>query len=394
MAKKNPPPTSTTSSKLPPKQRFTSLLLIQLGVALTLVIAGVAYYAYTRNTVESAEVATVKRGTAVAGVYGTVNVEPVNQVIVRTRNYGQISTLNIKEGHTVKAGDLIMEITDDSFQRQLDSNTSALENAKTRQKMGPASSANLRNKEIEVGKLKKLLAADNIAPIEYEKANNELSSLREQVQNEKLNLDLEVENLGRASESIRSKLGQLQLTAPMDGVILNLYCHLGEFVPPQAEICRIGSSANQIVALINEEDVGHLKSGMKAQIRLYAYQDKNLIGTLKEILPQAENQFYRVIFQLDDSPTTLLPGMTGEMNVVINEHKNALTLPSRGIRKGNLVLLIKDNIVQQIPVKTGFRTFEKTEILSGLSEGDIVILSNHDLYKEGMRVRSLIYKNN
>ncbi|NJK91579.1 MAG: efflux RND transporter periplasmic adaptor subunit [Blastochloris sp.] len=359
---------------------------------LGLIGAGLAYYFYNRNSAESAEVAMVKRGTAVAGVYGTVNVEPVNQVVVRTRHYGQITNLSVKEGHQVKAGQLLIEVTDDSFQRQLDANASALEHAQTRQSMGAPSTPLLRNKEIEVEKLKKLLAANNIAPIEYDKANNELASLRELVQNETLNLNLQVDNLTREREAIRSKLGQLQIFSPLDGVVLNLFCHLGEFVPPQAELCRIGSSANQIVAQINEEDVGYLKPGMKAQIRLYAHQDKDLVGTLKEVLPQAENQIYRVVFTLDNPPETLLPGMTGEMNIIIKEHQNVLTLPSRGIRRGNIAYVIKDGIVRQLSVKTGFRTLEKTEILSGLAEGDVVILSNQDLYPEGTRVRSVIMK--
>jgi len=370
-------------------------MFFQLGIPALLLVGGLVYYFYTVNTIESAEVAEVKRGTAVAGVYGTVNVEPVNQVIVRTRHYGQITTLNIKEGNTVKANQMLIKITDDSFQRQLEATTSALENAKTRQSMGSPSGANMRNKEIEVEKLKKLLAANNIAPIEYEKAMNELTSLREQVQTESLNLKMEVDNLTRAIETSKSQLGQLEVTSPMDGVVLNLFCHLGEFVPPQAELCRIGSSANQIVALINEEDVGYLRPGMKAQIRLYAHQDKDLAGTLKEILPQAENQFYRVVFNLDNPPETFLPGMTGEMNIIIAEHQNVLTIPTRAIRKGGIVLIVnKRGVVQQTRIKTGFRTLEKTEVTEGLTEGDAVILSNHDFYKEGVRVRSLLYKNN
>jgi RND family efflux transporter MFP subunit len=387
-------PGPRSSVRLPHAKNRLKLRLIQAGVVVALLIAAAVYYQIRSNTVEYAEIAIVKRGTAVAGVYGTVNVEPVNQVVVRTRHYGQITSLNIKEGHQVKAGEILMEITDDSFQRQLEATLAALENAKTRQKMGPPSAANLRNKEIEVEKLKKLLDANNIAPVEYEKAINERASLRELVQNEQINLNQEVDNLTRASETTRSKIAQLQVSSPLDGVVLNLFCHLGEFVPPQAELCRIGSSSNQIVAQINEEDVGYLQPGMKAQIRLYAHRDKELTGTLKEILPQAENQLYRVVFTLDQAPATLLPGMTGEMNIIINEHTNVLTVPTRAIRKGNAVLVIKDGVVQQVRIKTGFRTLEKTEVLEGIAEGERVILSNHDLYKEGIRVRSTISKDN
>ena len=80
---------------------------------------------------------------------------------------------------------------------------------------------------------------------------------------------------------------------------------------------------------------------MKAKIRLYAYQDRDLVGTLKKILPEGQdNQLYRVIFTLDEPPATLLPGMTGEMNIIIGEHQNTLTIPSRALRHGNKVLTV------------------------------------------------------
>ncbi len=383
---------ATPHFKLRKKRSFSTLVFVQLGVLALLLLGGTAYYYYTFDTIASAEVTKVQRGTALAGVYGTVYVAPVNEVVVRTRNFGQITKLNIKEGDTVKTDQLLAVVADDSFQRQLDSSVSALEEAKARQAVGPASAADLRNQEIQVDKLKSLLAANNIAPIEYQKANNELLRLREQVQNETAKLKLEVENLTRACDAVKSQLGQLQITSPLDGVILNLYCNLGEFVPPQEQLCRIGSSNNEIVAQVNEEDVGNLQPGMKAKIRLYAYQDKDLIGTLREILPQAENQLYRVIFDLEDPPRTILPGMTGEMNIIIAEHKAVLTIPSRALCSGNQVLVVQGNIVRQIHVKIGFRTLEKTEISEGLNEGDIVILSSQDLYKEGIRVRDLIFK--
>jgi HlyD family secretion protein len=163
-------------------------------------------------------------------------------------------------------------------------------------------------------------------------------------------------------------------------------------VPPQTQICRIGSAENQVVAQVNEEDVGYLTPGMKAKIRLYAHQDSDLIGTLKKILPQAENQVYRVQFSLDDPPAMLLPGMTGEMNIIIGERKNTLTIPSRAIRHGNEVLAVINGRVQEIHVRTGFHTLERTEILEGLSEGTQVILSNQDLYKPGVRVREVTDK--
>jgi hypothetical protein len=71
-----------------------------------------------------------------------------------------------------------------------------------------------------------------------------------------------------------------------------------------------------------------------------------------------------------------------------------LTIPSRAVRKGNIVFAVINGEVQEVHVRTGFHTLERTEILEGLDEDAAVILSNQDLYKPGVRVRALITKTN
>jgi RND family efflux transporter MFP subunit len=301
-----------------------------------------------------------------------------------------LTDLRVYTGTAVKSGQILGEMVDDNLQRQLALAESNLGESKVRQNLGPPSAAALKNQEIEVDKLQKLVAATNIAPVELEKAQNQLASLREQVQNESINLNNDVDNLERARDGLLEQMKQMELVAPMDGVVLNLYVNLGEFLPPQSQFCRIGSASNRVVANVNEEDVGYLKVGMKAHIRLYSYPDKDLIGTLSDILPQGENQVYPVWFNLDDASQTMRPGMTGEMNIIVGERQNALTIPTRAIRRNNVVLVVVDGEVEQTHVEVGFHTIEKSEILDGLKEGSAVILSNQDLYRPGMRVRELI----
>jgi HlyD family secretion protein len=376
----------------PPRRGFFARYGLALALIVALLAGGAAYYFFFYATVDSAEVAPVVRGTALQGVYGTVDVEPVTEVIVRTRNFGMISALKFKAGDEVKTGQVLVETSDESIQRQVESANAALAQARVRQTLGPASSDSEKNQEIEVDKLKKLLDANDISPVEYEKAQNSLASLKDEVQKETLALNTDVDNAERARDAVNDQLGHDTITSPMDGVVLEKYCSLGEYLPPETQICLVGSAENQVVAQVNEEDVGYLAPGMKAKIRLYAHQDSDLIGTLKKILPQAENQVYRVIFSLDNPPALLLPGMTGEMNIIIGERKNTLTVPSRAVRHGDTVLAVIDGRVKEVHVHTGFHTLERTEILDGLSEGTDVILSDQDLYKPGVRVREVTVK--
>ena len=366
-----------------------------LWVFLLLVGAGAGgYYYYNYATIASAEVAYVKRGTAVTSVYGTVNVDPVEQIIVRTRNYGQLSAWKVIAGDSVKKDQVLAEVTDDNFQRQLDSAKSSLSQAQIRQKLGPPSAGPLKNAEIDLDKVQKLVEAGNLAPVELEKAKNLVSQLRDQVQNEAITLDNDVDSLQRALDALQAQLKQNELVSPLDGVVLNIYANPGEFLPPQTQLCRIGSAANQIVANVNEEDIGYLKPGMKAEIQLYAYPDKKLVGTLLSVGRSPVNQAYPVSFSLDDPTQSLLPGMTGEMNVIIGKRDNTLTIPSRAIRRGGVVLTVVNGFVKEEHVDVGFHTLETSEILKGLDEGTAVILSNQDRYHPGMHVRELDAKDN
>ncbi len=186
-----------------------------------------------------------------------------------------MTEIKINNGSAVKAGQVLAEMTDDTLQRQLALAESNLGQSRARQNLGPASASALKNQEIEVDKLQKLVDATNIAPVELEKAQNQLTSLREQVQNELIGLNNDVDNLERARDALLDQMKQMELTAPMDGVVLNFYVNLGEFLPPQSQVCRIGSAENMIVANVNEEDVGYLKVGLKAHIRLYSFPDKD-----------------------------------------------------------------------------------------------------------------------
>src|SRR5438445_159080 len=95
----NPP---KNARKLPPRRSFFARTWLLWLFLLVLAVGGGAYWYYNYATIKSAEVAYVKRGNALTSVYATVNVDPIEQIIVRTRNYGQLSSWKVKAGDAVK----------------------------------------------------------------------------------------------------------------------------------------------------------------------------------------------------------------------------------------------------------------------------------------------------
>lgn len=339
-----------------------------------------------------AEVVVATKGVAVSAVYGTVNAEPTTQVIVRARISGLLNAVNVRPGQEIKKGDAIAEILDETIQRQMDAAKIELEQAKAKRTIGAASAAQLKSKESEVVRLKRLFEAGNIASLEFERASNEVETLRNAVKTETINLESDVNLAEQKYKDLTEQVSQLRVNSPVNGQVLDVYCNIGEYVNTQAQLVRVGSAQNQIVAQVSEEDIGKLKVGMKGVVQLYPYANERFTATLTETLPQGDNQNYKVIFKLENPPSNLLPGMTGEMNIEIGKRDNAIIIPSKAIRKGNRVQIVRRGSIEEITVELGFRSIEKTEIRSGVLEGDLVVVSDQDKFKSGSWVRTRIAK--
>lgn len=370
----------------------TPSLWIQLRtpfLLFTLLIAGLGGWWFLQPR-ETAETACVVKSTAISAVYGTVSVEPVSTTLVRTQSSGIISKVNVKKGDTVRQNDILAQISDEAVSLQIQEAEHNLAKEKQRLEIGPMSKNALETKRDQVMRLKKLFEESNISKSEYDRNVSELKSLEEQMQNEWILLRSAVTDAEQKLQAAQTTSRQGVVTSPQEGIVLDFYSQLGEVTTARQELFLIASKETHIRAQVNEEDVGSLKIGMIASVRLYSFQNTDFEATLQEILPKGENMVYSVILKLKNPPTNLLSGMTGELNIITGKHENTLIIPTRCLRNGSSVFLVQGNKVIDRQVKIGYRSIENTEILEGLEEGDLVIMNNIDLFKIGQRVNTKI----
>ncbi len=161
--------------------------------------------------------------------------------------------------------------------------------------------------------------------------------------------------------------------------------------PKGNELFTASSRKNYVRGEVNEEDIGEVKIGMRALLQVYAFRTRQFNAKVTAILPAAdpETQRYTVVLDLEDPPENLLAGMTGEMNIITGEHENALLVPTRGLIVDQ-ALIVRGRIVQGRTVQVGYRTIDYSEILSGLEEGDHVIVSDQDKFRPGQFARQRI----
>jgi RND family efflux transporter MFP subunit len=364
--------------KLPKK------LLWALG--LLIVVVAVIWYLL----LPVAEVATARRGTALSAVYGTVRIEPAFVVHVRAQNAGFIQLADAFSagrgaiGKAVQKGQLLATIADETTARQLKQAQADLQAATQRAALPLPSSELLKTAEDNVQRLEKLAALNNVPAVDYEKAKSEANRLRDVVETERIERNRNLEAQEGAYKKLEAQMKNSEIRAPMEGLVTNIQTIDGELVAESNELFTVSSRKNYVRGEVNEEDVGEVKPGMKANVQLYAYATRQFLAHVSSIQPAAdpETQRYTIVLELENSPDNLMTGMTGEMNIITGKHENVLIVPSRALLVDQ-ALVVKRGIVRTRTVKTGFRTLDFTEVVNGISEGDHVVVADQDRLQPG-----------
>ena len=365
----------------------------KIYIILAAVVAGAAALIYgLRMAQPVAEVYRVGRGKAVAAVYGTIKVIPTASMGVRTRVPGivQLAPAALRDvGLPVKKGELLAQVLNLDLEGELTKAQAELQNAQKRLELGPFFAPQLQTQEAYVHRLEKLAESNNAPLSELERARNEARTTREEVRRQQSELERAVTVWTEAVKALREHKQRGQIVAPFDGQVSVINVLDGDSVYENNVLITIETRETFLEGKVNEEDIGRIVVGQKAAVRLYSFGNQDFTATVRVIVPSASQQQYTLNLTLDTPPASLLSGMTGEMNVIIGERANALIVPSRAVVAGK-VFVVDGSVVMPRLVKLGYRNIERTEILEGLRDGDLVIVADQDQLRPGQRVRPVL----
>ncbi len=344
-----------------------------------------------------AEVATIRRGTAISAVYGTVRIEPAFVVRVRAQNDGFLRLAEAFSagrgaiGKSVEKGQLLATIADEETSRELKQARADLNAAVERAALPLPSSELLKAAEDNLQRLEKVVGSGNVPAVEYQKAKSEVNRLRGALEAERIERDRNLNSLRETAKKLEAQMKNSEVRAPIDGVLTNVQTIDGELVSDGNELFTVSSHQNYVRGEVNEEDVGEVKPRMKAKLQLYAYRTKTFTARVSSVQPAADptTQRYTVVLEMEHPPDNLMVGMTGEMNIITGIHQNALLVPTRALLVDQ-ALVVKHGIAEPRTVGVGFRTLDFTEVTSGLTEGSHVIVSDQDKFRPGEAVRQRV----
>lgn len=312
-------------------------------------------------------------------ITATGTIEPVTSVTVGTQVSGIVSKLFVDYNSVVKKGQVIAELDKTNLMSQL--NTAKTQLATAQSQLNYQTANYKRYKTLfEKG----LVAADDFdnAKLSYTQAKEQVASAKEEVQRAQTNL------------------GYATITSPIDGVVLSKSVEEGQTVAASFSTPELFTIAQdltnmQVVADVDEADIGDVKEGERVTFTVDAYPDDTFEGEVKQVRQEATTTnnvvTYEVVISAPNADLKLKPGLTANVTIYTAERKGALSVPSKALRftpqretvgkmkivdvanAKNKVWTIEGNSIVAHKVNIGMTDGTNTQIVSGIAEGTKIV---------------------
>lgn len=350
-------------------------------VAIVAIIA-VAVWAFSGGKKEqqiSFDTAPVASANIQNSITATGTIEPVTSVTVGTQVSGIVSKLYVDYNSVVKKGQVIAELDKTNLLSELATAKTQLATAQSQLSYQTAN-----YKRYQTLFQKGLVAADDYdnAKLSYRQAVEQVASAKEEVQRAQTNL------------------GYATITSPIDGVVLSKSVEEGQTVAASFSTPELFTIAQdltnmQVVADVDEADIGDVKEGERVSFTVDAYPDDTFEGTVKQVRQEATTTnnvvTYEVVISAPNADLKLKPGLTANVTIYTAERKGVLAVPSKALRftptketvgkmkivdvqgAKNKVWTIEGNSIVAHKVNIGMADGTNTQIIGGVQAGIKVV---------------------
>ena len=369
-----------------------------------LAVAALAYagWHFTRPPPPEVELATIERGTVEATVVNTRagTVKACRRAKLAPGSGGQIVKLWVKEGDRVKADQPLLELWNRDLAAQRELAARQLTTSEQRRREACILADNAKR---DAERTQQLVDKGFVSPQSGDDA-------RAQARSRQANCDALAADVKRAQAQIRvtaATLDRTTLTAPFAGIVARVTGEVGEYttpsppgIPTPPAVDLIDDSCLYVSAPMDEVDAPRLKPGQLARITLDALPGQTFAGKVRRIAPyvtEVEKQARTVDVEADFATPpqhALLVGYSADVEAIIERRDDVLRVPTQAIQQNGTVLVLgKDNTLEERSLKTGLANWAFTEIVSGLSAGDRVLLSfDREDVKAGVKVKPKVPK--
>jgi HlyD family secretion protein len=395
------------------KKRKKRLIYGGIALVIVLLIAGGLIAATHGGTkIDPSKLQKVEKGDLAKSVVATGKVTPITKVEVKSKASGIVKKLLVDAGDKVKKGQLLAQLDKVEIEAQVEQSRAAVESAEAslasseadyeRAKVdaeGPDVPLLKRAYDRAIGMAKEGVVSTSAledAEKNYELALNKQNVSKAQATVLKAKIAQSRGQLGQDRANLKQLEEQLSYTdieSPLDGVVLSRDVEMGDAV---SSILVLGSSATLVMTLgdtssvyvkgkVDESDIGKVYLGQPARIKVESFKDKTFNGVVTKISPMGVEKdnvtTFEVRVSINNPGGELKAEMTANAEIILEEHKSVLQIPEGAIiydkdKKASVEVpdaSAKDG-KKKMAVNIGISNGAKTELLSGLKEGDQVVL--------------------
>jgi HlyD family secretion protein len=395
------------------KKRLKLIIWGSVVAVIVLLIAGGVFAATRGGTkIDPSKLAKVEKGDLAKSVVATGKVTPITKVEVKSKASGIVKNLLVDYGDHVKKGQLLAQLDKVEIEAQVAQSRAALEAAQANLTSSQADfeRAKVDAEGPDVPVFKRAydratgMAKDGVvsasalddAQKNYEMALNKQNVSKAQVIVLKAKIAQAAAQVAQDQANLKQLDEQLSYTdiiSPIDGIVLSRDVEMGDAV---SSILVLGSSATLVMTLgdtsevyvkgkVDESDIGKVYLGQRARIKVESFKDKTFDGKVTKISPMGVEKdnvtTFEVRVSIQNPGGELKAEMTANAEIILEEHKSVLQIPEGAIlydkdKKASVEIPDpkgkegKDKVAVNIGISNG----AKTEVLSGLKEGDQVVL--------------------
>ena len=361
------------------------IIILSVAAVAVIVIVWAIFGRKSSSNSYYIETATAARGDVSNSVTATGSIEPVTQVEVGTQVSGIIDKLYADYNSVVTKGQLIAEMDKVTLQSELTSQQATYDGAKAEYEYQQKNY--LRNQALHEKQL--------ISDTEFEESTYNYAKAKSAYESSEANLAKAKRNLAYAT-----------ITSPIDGVVISRAVEEGQTVAAGFETPTLFTIAAdltqmQVIADVDEADIGGVKEGQRVEFTVDAYPNDTFEGTVTQVRLEATEESnvitYEVVISAHNPDLKLKPGLTANVTIYIAERRNVVNIPVKALRFVPDPPSSKAPAPEQTPqpqapdndslktvwvqegqewnprqVKVGMDNGVSVEICSGLNEGEVV----------------------
>ena len=365
------------------------IIILSVSIVAVIVILWFIFGRKSNSTNYIVETATATRGDVSEAVTATGTIEPVTKVDVGTQVSGIIDKLYADYNSVVTKGQLIAEMDKVTLQSELTSQQATYDGAKAEYEYQEKNY--LRNKALHEKQL--------ISDTEFEESTYNYAKAKSAYESSEANLAKAKRNLAYAT-----------ITSPIDGVVISRAVEEGQTVAAGFETPTLFTIAAdltqmQVIADVDEADIGGVKEGQRVEFTVDAYPNDTFEGTVTQVRLEATEESnvvtYEVVISAHNPDLKLKPGLTANVTIYIAERRNVINIPLKALRfvpdppsgkapaaesqpqlqpqePGNdsikTIWVQENNTWKPRQVKVGMNNGVNVEICEGLNEGETVAI--------------------